>query len=168
MQPRLEYGKAAPGAVTAMRHLEVYVRDCGLEHSLLELVKLRASQINGCAYCVDMHTKDARAMGETEQRLYAVVVWEETPFFTERERAALTWTEAVTLVGEEHVPDDTYEQAHRNFDEKELVDLTLAIIAINGWNRLAISFRAVPGAYQPAAPKKVSMETAGSPTQSNE
>ena len=101
MQPRLEYGKAAPGAVTAMQCLEVYVRNCGLEHSLLELVKLRASQINGCAYCVDMHTKDARAMGETEQRLYAVVVWEETPFFTERERAALAWTEAVTLVGED-------------------------------------------------------------------
>src|SRR5665213_2905185 len=133
MQPRLEYGKAAPGAVMAMRCLEVYVRDCGLEHSLLELVRLRASQINGCAYCVDMHTKDARAMGETEQRLYAVVVWEETPFFTERERAALAWT--------------------------------VAVIAINGWNRLAISFRAVPGAYQPAAPKKVSVETAGSPTQ---
>lgn len=163
MQPRLEYEKAAPGAVTAMRCLEVYVRNCGLEHSLLELVKLRASQINGCAYCVDMHTKDARAMGETEQRLYTVVVWEETPFFTERERAALAWTEAVTLVGEDHVPDDIYEQARRNFNETELVDLTLAIIAINGWNRLSISFRAVPGTYQPAAPKEVSVATAGSP-----
>src|ERR1017187_9585496 len=131
MHPRLDYAKAAPGAREAMYAVERYVRECGFERRLLELVKLRASQINGCAYCVDMHTKDARAMGETEQRLYAVVVWEETPFFTERERAALAWTEAVTLVSEEHVPDDTYEPAHRNFDEKELVDLTLAIIAIN-------------------------------------
>ncbi len=153
MQPRIEYAEVAPAGMAAMLGLENYVRQSGFDPALLELVKLRASQINGCAYCVDMHTKDARAMGETEQRLYAVVVWEETPFFTERERAALAWTEAVTLVGEEHVPDDTYEQAHRNFDEKELVDLTLAVIAINGWNRLAISFRAVPGAYQPAAPK---------------
>src|SRR5262249_43367705 len=131
--------------------LERYIRQCGLEPSLLELVKLRASQINGCAYCVDMHTKDARARGETEQRLYAVVVWRETPFFTERERAALAWTEAVTLVNRDQAPDEVYELAREHFTEKELVDLTMALIAINGWNRLAISFRAVAGTYQPAA-----------------
>jgi AhpD family alkylhydroperoxidase len=134
--------------MTAMMALETYVRHCGLEHSLIELVKLRASQINGCAYCVDMHTKDARAEGETEQRLYAVVVWEETPFFTERERAALAWTEAVTLVGQGHVSDDVYQQARASFSETELVNLTMAIIAINGWNRLAIGFRTIPGTYQ--------------------
>ena len=150
MQPRIQYAKIAPGAMTAMMALETYVRHCGLEHSLIELVKLRASQINGCAYCVDMHTKDARAEGETEQRLYAVMVWEETPFFTERERAALAWTEAVTLVGQGHVPDDVYQQARASFSETELVNLTMAIIAINGWNRLAIGFRTVPGTYQRA------------------
>ena len=155
MQSRMEYAKAAPGAITAMIGLETYIRHCGLEQPLLELVKLRASQINGCAYCVDMHTKDARAGGETEQRLYAVTVWEETPFFSERERAALAWTEAITLVGKDHVPDEVYQQARRSFSEKELVDLTLAIVAINGWNRLAISFRAVPGTYQPASQKHV-------------
>ncbi len=106
--------------------------------------------MNGCAYCVDMHTKDARALGESEQRLYAIVVWRETPFFTERERAALAWTEAVTQVSNEHVSDEVYESAHRHFNDKELVDLTLAIIAINGWNRLAISFRTIAGTYQPA------------------
>lgn len=150
MQPRIQYAKIAPGAMTAMLALETYVLRCGLERSLIELVKLRASQINGCAYCVDMHTKDARAEGETEQRLYAVMVWEETPFFTERERAALAWTEAVTLVGQGHVPDDVYQRARASFGETELVNLTLAIIAINGWNRLAISFRTVPGTYQRA------------------
>lgn len=149
MEPRIEYGKVAPAGMKAMLGLEGYVRQSGLENSLLEMVRLRASQINGCAYCVDMHTKDACAQGEKEQRLHAVVVWEETPFFTERERAALAWTEAVTQVGEGHVPDTVYEEASRHFSEKELVDLTLAIIAINGWNRLAISFRTVPGTYNP-------------------
>ncbi|SRR5579885_369479 len=149
MQPRIEYGKAAPGALEAMSGLERYVRQSGLEPSLLELVKTRASQINGCAFCVDMHTKDARARGETEQRLYGLVAWRETPYYTERERAALAWTEAVTRVSEGHVPDDVYEAARAQFDEKELVDLTMAIVAINGWNRLAISFRTVPGSYQP-------------------
>lgn len=149
MKPRMEYGKVAPEGMKAMLGLEGYVRQCGLEDSLLELVRLRASQINGCAYCVDMHTKDARGQGEQEQRLYTLVAWEETPFFTERERAALAWTEAVTKIGEGHVPDSVYEDAHRHFNEKELVDLTLAIVAINGWNRLAISFRAVPGTYNP-------------------
>ena len=153
MQPRLDYAKVAPGAREAMYAVERYVRECGLERRLLELVKLRASQINGCAYCVDMHTKDARANGETEQRLYAVVVWREAPFFTERERAALAWTEAVTLVSQEQVPDNVFEIARKEFSDKELVDLTMAVIAINGWNRLAISFRTVAGTYQPAPPQ---------------
>lgn len=149
MEPRIEYGKAAPGAATAMAGLERYVHESGLEGSLIELVKLRASQINGCAYCIDMHTKDARADGETEQRLYGLNAWRETPYYTERERAALAWTEAVTLVTQGHVPDEVYAKAREQFSEKELVDLTLAVVAINGWNRLAISFRSVPGDYQP-------------------
>ena len=136
-----------------MYAVERDVRECGLERGLLELVKLRASQINGCAYCVDMHTKDARAHGETEQRLYAVVVWRQAPFFTERERAALAWAEAVTLVSREQVPDKVFEIARQQFSDKELVDLTMAVIAINGWNRLAISFRAEAGTYQPGASK---------------
>ncbi|MBZ5553777.1 MAG: carboxymuconolactone decarboxylase family protein [Acidobacteriia bacterium] len=148
MKPRIEYAKDAPRAAEAMYALEKYVRQSGLEPSLVELIKLRASAINGCAYCIDMHTKDARAEGETEQRLYAVSVWRETPFFTDRERAALEWTEAVTLVSQDHVPDSVFQLARQYFTEKELVDLTMAIIAINGWNRLAISFRAVPGSYQ--------------------
>ena len=150
MQPRIEYAKESPAAIEAMRGLETYVRRCGLEPSLLELVKFRASQINGCAYCIDMHSKDARARGESEQRLYALSAWAETPFFTDRERAALAWTEAVTLVAEGHVPDEVFERVRKHFADKELVDLTLAIVAINGWNRLAISFRSVPGTYQPA------------------
>ena len=150
-QPRINHSKVSPGANQAMYAIERYVRQCGLEPQLLELVKLRASQINGCAYCVDMHTKDARARGETEQRLYAVVVWREAPFFTERERAALAWTEAVTLVSRDQVPVNVFETARKQFSDKELVDLTMAIVAINGWNRLAISFRAVVGTYQPAS-----------------
>lgn len=149
MTSRIDYSKTSPDGIAAMRGLENYVRQCGLDQALLELVRLRASQINGCAYCVDMHTKDARAAGETEQRLYAVNVWEEAPFFTERERAALAWTEAVTRVGDSRVPDALYESVREYFGEKELVDLTLAIVAINGWNRLAVSFRAVPGTYTP-------------------
>ena len=128
--------------------LEEYVHQTGLEPLLLELVKLRASLINGCAYCADMHTKVARSLGETEQRLYTVSLWSETPFFSGRERAALAWTEAVTRVSVEHVPDEVYEFARKQFSEKELVDLTLAIVAINGWNRLAIAFRTVPGTFQ--------------------
>jgi AhpD family alkylhydroperoxidase len=115
---------------------------------LLGLVKTRASQINGCAFCIDMHTKDARAAGETEQRLYALNAWRETPFYTDRERAALAWTEAVTLINEGHAPDDVYEEVRQRFTEEELVNLTLAIVSINGWNRLAIAFRALPGSYQ--------------------
>jgi AhpD family alkylhydroperoxidase len=143
----MDYKAAAPDGVKAMRGLEKYVHGCGLEPALLELIKTRASQINGCAFCLDMHTKDARAKGETEQRLYTLSAWEETPFFSERERAALAWTEAVTRVADTHVPDELYESVRKNFTEKELVDLTLAIVAINGWNRLAISFRAEPGTY---------------------
>ncbi len=160
MQPRIQYANVASGAMMAMLGLETYILRCGLERSLLELVKLRASQINGCAYCVDMHTKDARAEGETEQRLYAVSVWEETPFFTERERAALAWTEAVTLIGQGRVKDDVFQQARGSFSETELVNLTLAIIAINGWNRLAISFRTVPGTYQPGRENRLKVGTA--------
>lgn len=149
MQQRLAYGKVAPGVMEAMSGLERYLARCGLERSLLELVKLRASQINGCAYCIDMHTKDARARGETEQRLYLLDAWREAPFYTERERAALAWTEAVTLVAEGHVPDEVYEQARGQFGEEELANLTLAVVTINGWNRLAISFRTPPGTYSP-------------------
>lgn len=149
--PRINYAEVAPAAMAAMLGLENYVRQSSLEPALLELVRLRASQINGCAYCIDMHTKDARARGESEQRLYAVIVWRETPFFAERERAALAWTEAVTQVSYKHVPDDVHELARRSFNEKELVELTIAIVAINGWNRLAISFRTVPAPINPGA-----------------
>lgn len=148
---RLDYHHIAPGAVTAMLGVQRYVDGCSLEKKLLELAKLRASQINGCAYCVDMHSKDARVLGETEQRLYAVAVWREAPFFSDRERAALAWTESVTLISQTGVPDEAYELARSQFSEKELVDLTMAIIAINSWNRLAVSFRAVAGTYQPTA-----------------
>ena len=148
MEPRIDYAKTAPGVRTAMWGLEEYIHQSGLERPLLELVKLRASLINGCAYCADMHTKVARSLDETEQRLYTVSLWRETPFFSERERAALAWTEAVTCVSVEHVPDEVYELAREQFSEKELVDLTLAIVAINGWNRLAIAFRTVPGTFQ--------------------
>ena len=148
---RLDYAKASPAGYQAMAGLERHVRNCGLEHSLLELVKTRASQINGCAYCIDMHTKDARAGGETEQRLYALSAWRETPFFTDRERAALEWTEALTLISENDVPDVLYEQVREHFSEEEIVNLSLAVIVINGWNRLAIPFRSVPGSYQPSA-----------------
>jgi AhpD family alkylhydroperoxidase len=149
MQPRINAQKISPEAYKAMLGLEMYVsHSSGIERSLLELVRLRASQINGCAFCIDMHTKDARAAGETEQRLYGLAAWRETPFYTDRERAALEWTEAVTLIGEGHVPDEVYERVRQRFTEEELVNLTMAVVAINGWNRLAISFRALPGSYQ--------------------
>jgi AhpD family alkylhydroperoxidase len=151
MQSRLDAQKASPAAYHAMLSLEMFVRKSKLESSLIELVKMRASQINGCAYCLDMHSKDARAKGETEQRLYALNAWRETPFFTDRERAALAWTEGVTLVAQEHVPDALYEAVRQKFSEEELVNLTMAVVAINAWNRLAIAFRSVPGEYQPAA-----------------
>lgn len=154
MQARLDGQKVAPGAYHALLALESYLRKSShLEPPLLELVKMRASQINGCAYCLDMHSKDARANGETEQRLYALNAWRETPFFTDRERAALAWTEAVTLISQEHAPDSVYEEVRQHFTEEEMVNLTLAVATINAWNRMAISFRAVPGEYQPAARK---------------
>jgi AhpD family alkylhydroperoxidase len=137
----------------AMSGLEKYVRGSGLEHSLLEIVKTRASQINGCAFCLDMHTKDARAQGETEQRLYTLSAWRETPFYSARERAALEWTEELTRISESNVPDELYDRVRQHFSEEEVVNLTLAVIAINGWNRIAISFRTVPGSYQPPATK---------------
>ncbi|HWG59871.1 MAG TPA: carboxymuconolactone decarboxylase family protein [Candidatus Acidoferrales bacterium] len=149
MEPRIDVAKVDPKAYQAMLGLEHYVRQSGLEPSLLNLVKLRASQINGCAYCIDMHTKDARAEGESEHRLYGLDAWEESPFYSDRERAALAWTEAVTLVSERHVPEDVFERAKKQFSEAELVALSMAIVAINGWNRLAIAFRAVAGVYQP-------------------
>ncbi len=149
MQERLPYVKLSAEPARSLFSLGAYLARCGLEKGLQELVKIRASQINGCAYCIDMHTKDARAGGETEQRIYALNAWRETPFFTDRERAALAWAEAVTRVSE-GVPDPVFEEASRHFTEKELVDLTWAIAAINAWNRIAISFRAVPGDYQPA------------------
>jgi AhpD family alkylhydroperoxidase len=148
MEPRIDYHKAGAGAYQVMAGLEKFVRNCGIEHKLLELIKTRASQINGCAYCIDMHTKDARAEGETEQRLYALSAWRETPFYTDRERAALEWTEALTLISENDIPNDLYEAVREHFSEEELVNLSLAIITINGWNRLAIPFRSVPGSYQ--------------------
>lgn len=149
MEARMDYAKAAPGAIKAMSGLEAYLARCGLEPSLKELVRLRASQINGCAYCVDMHSLDARAGGETEQRLYTLSVWQETPFFTERERAALLWTEKLTLISIDHVPDEVYEQVRQHFTDEELANLTLAIATINAWNRFAISFRVEPGHHTP-------------------
>jgi AhpD family alkylhydroperoxidase len=156
MQPRIEYRKFAQQPLKSLLDLENYLAGCGLEHELLHLIKMRASQINGCAYCLDMHSLDARAIGETEQRLYTLDAWAETPFFTDRERAALAWTEAVTLVSQTHVPDDVYEETKKHFSEKEIVDLTLAVGMINMWNRLAISTRAVPGRYKPAQAKTAS------------
>jgi AhpD family alkylhydroperoxidase len=138
-------------AFQAMLSLGKAVEASGLERSLLELVKVRGSQINGCAYCLDMHTKDARALGETEQRLYALSAWRETPFFSDRERAALEWTEAITRIADTHAPDDVYERVRQHFDERELVALTFAAVAINAWNRLAIAIRAPAGTYQPQA-----------------
>jgi AhpD family alkylhydroperoxidase len=149
MKPRFDVKKHLGAKTTqALFGLSQAVEQSGLEHSLLELVKIRASQINGCAYCLDMHTKDARAMGETEQRIYALNVWRETPFFTPRERAALEWAESLTRISETHVPDATYEAVRPHFSEDELVSLTFAVIVINSWNRLAISSGAVAGTYQ--------------------
>ena len=146
---RIDYKQIVPAAYRAQLGIESYVRGSGLEHSLLHLIKLRASYINGCAYCVDMHTKDLRVIGETEQRLYAVPVWRETPFFTPRERAALAWTDAVTEVGRTHVPDEVFAEVREHFTDVEIVNLTMAVIAINGWNRLAIAFRSPVGSYNP-------------------
>src|SRR5882762_8256625 len=141
MESRFNYVKAAPGAYKAMLGLEQYLHECGLEESLIHLIKLRASQINGCAYCLDMHWKDLRATGETELRLYSLDAWRECPYYSDRERAALAWTEAVTLVARGQVPDSIYEDVRPHFSEKELADLTLALAAINAWNRLSIAAR---------------------------
>lgn len=149
MEPRIDFPKVAFGVLQAMLDISTYVQKSGLEESLINLVNLRASQINGCAYCIDMHWKDLRAAGEPEQRLYGLDAWEESPYYTDRERAALTWTEAVTNIREGHVPDEVYEEVRKFFSEKELAELTLAVTVINGWNRLNIALRTVPGTYQP-------------------
>ncbi len=146
---RLDYNVTDPKAIKGMLELEKYVVGSGLEVSLYELVKLRASQINSCAYCIDMHSKDARKAGETEQRLYALSAWRETSFYSERERAALAWTEAMTLISKNDMADSLYEEVQKHFSEKEHLALTMAIVAINGWNRLAIGFRKEPGSYNP-------------------
>jgi AhpD family alkylhydroperoxidase len=151
MEQRINLVEAGQGALKAMLGLSAYLSKSGLEKSLLELIDFRVSQINGCAYCLDMHSKDLRAAGETEQRLYLLDAWRESPFYTERERAALAWAEAVTLVREGHVPDEVYEAARAQFGEEELANLTLAVVAINGWNRLNIAFRTEPGSYKPGA-----------------
>jgi len=144
----MDFRKASPAADKAMSALHGFVRNCGLDHLLLELIKLRASQLNGCAHCIDMHSKELRADGESEQRLYLLDAWREAPQYSERERAALAWTEAVTLVTEGHVPDEAYAAARAQFSDEELVNLTMALVAINGANRLNIAFRTVPGSYQ--------------------
>jgi len=160
MEARIDVQKIAPEALKPLLEAGVYLRHTGLDLKLLNLVFMRASQINGCAYCIDMHTKDARAEGETEQRLYGLDAWRETPFYSDRERAALAWTEAVTLVNQGHVPDAVYEEARRHFSEKELVDLNMAVVLINAWNRIAITFRAVPGTYQPAQRRQTAARSA--------
>lgn len=155
MEPRINAPKAVPAALQAMLAFSNYVENCGLEHSLLNLIFLRASQLNGCAYCIDMHWKDLRAAGEAEQRLYGLDAWEESPYYSDRERAALAWTESVTNLQEGHVPDEVYERVRGFFSETELVNLTLAITVINSWNRLNIAMRTVPGAYQPARAREL-------------
>ena len=153
MKPRMNFFQAAPDTVKALNALETQVTSSGLEQSLIELVKTRASQINGCAFCINMHTQDARKRGETEQRLYLLNAWREAPAYTDRERAALAWTEAVTLISETHAPDNVYNEVRKHFSEAETVNLTMLIATINAWNRLSISFRSVP-------PVKVSAATA--------
>lgn len=149
MESRLDYAKVLPEGMKSMYAMDRYSSNCGMEPALLDLIKLRASQINGCGYCIDMHSKDARSGGETEQRLYSLSVWRETPYYTARERAALALTEAVTLIANKHVPDEIYNAAREHFSEEELVKLLIGIITINAWNRFAITFRDVPGTYEP-------------------
>jgi AhpD family alkylhydroperoxidase len=150
MEPRFNFFTIAPDAYKAMRGLEQYLHGCGLEESLLHLIKLRVSQVNGCAYCLDMHWKDLRAIGEDEQRLYSLDAWRECPWYSARERAALAWAEALTLVTSGHVPDAVYEEVRPHFSDKELSDLTLAVVTINGWNRICVASRTPAGTYQPA------------------
>jgi AhpD family alkylhydroperoxidase len=152
MTKRIDYAKLAPGGIRAIMGVESWVRQSGLDETLIHLTKLRASYLNGCAYCVDMHSKDARVAGETEQRIYSVPVWRETPFYTPRERAALLWTEVVTELGREGVSDAVYEDVRSHFSEEELAQLTIAVVTINMWNRLAIALGADVGSYQPATP----------------
>ena len=149
MEPRIDVRKISPDALKAMFGLERFIRSGGLDEKLLTLIRFRVSQVNGCAYCLDMHSKDLRALGETEQRLYMLDAWRESPFYTDRERAALEWAEAVTLVANDHVPDEVFKRVREHFNEDELVTLTMAVVSINAWNRLSISLRAVPGNYQP-------------------
>jgi AhpD family alkylhydroperoxidase len=151
MERRFDYRKFSPEPIQAMRALEKYIAGCGLDHRFVHLLKLRASQINGCAFCIDMHSIDARAAGETEQRLYALNAWRETPFFSDRERAALAWIEAITVVSHGHVPDDVYEEVRAHFTEKEIFDLTFVASTINAWNRIAVASRTPAGTYKPAA-----------------
>jgi len=146
---RIEYAKFAPEVIRSLYAIERYLHESGIDIKLLHMIKLRVSQINGCAFCIDMHWKDARAAGETEQRLYGLDAWRESPYYTERERAAFEWAESITLVSQSHVPDDVFERLRTQFTEKEIVDLTYVVAMINLWNRLAIPFRAVPGQYQP-------------------
>ena len=148
MEPRFDYRTFSPEPIQAMIAIEKYIASCGLDHKFVHLLKLRASQINGCAFCIDMHSIDARAEGEPEQRLYALDAWRETPFFTDRERAGLAWIEAVTLVHQTHVPDQVYEDARKHFSEKEIFDLTFIASTINAWNRIAIASRTPPGTYR--------------------
>jgi AhpD family alkylhydroperoxidase len=150
MEARLDYRKFNHEPLQAMLALEKYLAGCGLEHKFMHLLKLRASQINGCAYCIDMHSLDARAAGETEQRLYALDAWREAPFYTDRERAALAWIEAITLVSQTHVPGSVFEEVKAQFSDQQIVDLTFLASTINAWNRLAIATRSVPGRYKPA------------------
>src|SRR5581483_3001450 len=149
MKARLDFTRGSPKPINAMYGLQAYVNNSGLEPKLLHLIEMRASQINGCAYCLDMHSKDARAAGETEQRLYLLDAWREVDLYSARERAALEWTEALTQIGEGHVPDEVYAAVREHFSEAELVNLSLAVVAINGWNRLCIAFRAEAGHYRP-------------------
>jgi AhpD family alkylhydroperoxidase len=149
MEPRLDYVTAAPEAYKAMLGLKTAVSRLGIDHALLELIKIRASQINGCAFCLDMHTRDARKHGETEERIYQLSAWHESPAFTARERAALGWTDALTLIAETHAPDHVYDEARRHFSDQELVNLTLAVVTINAWNRLAVGFRRMPDLVPP-------------------
>jgi AhpD family alkylhydroperoxidase len=151
MKSRIEHWKVAPGGFKAMSSLETYLHDSGLDQRLLHMVKLRASQINGCAYCIDMHWKDARATGESEQRLYGLDAWREAPYYNDRERAALEWTEAMTNITDGHVPDAVYEAVRNHFSQKELVDLSWAVASINAWNRIAIAFRSEAGRYKSVA-----------------
>jgi AhpD family alkylhydroperoxidase len=151
MSERLKYAKAFPEGIQALLSLGKTIGASGLDEKLLHLIYTRASQMNGCAYCIDMHTKDARALGETEQRLYGLTAWRETPFYTPRERAALAWTEALTNIQQGHAPDAIYQEAHREFGDADLVKLSLAIAYINLWNRIALGFKTEPGTYQPKA-----------------